>query len=355
MTLPSPDWFLVVIYVMFWAVRINGCVRRGRQPLLRGRDWFFDGRVPEGFYEGPGRAILRQYWLRMLIPFAVDVPWAIWIFETGRLIQINFLVIVVSVVIHLNHLLSVRIAERQAAAFVVAESTRPAARVALSLAPRRLRDYTSPAFEWTLAAISGGSLMWLTWYYVSSAAHPSARLVFGAPLFQLYVQAGMLIAKRAAIAWPSPAPQDQADAYAVASEERRRYYVKVCDWSRAASVSSMLMWPVFITVSKPAADRLVAAWLAACVVLGILATVLVEIKRKQVANLASRTRPVPLPDLFGSGGTAWPFCYEPSAPALMLRSPRGYSLNVGSGLAQFTAVYIVGFAVLVFVLAHVAP
>ena len=75
--LATQDWYIVAFYAMFWPIRINGCVRRGRQPLLRGHDWFFNVRVQEGFYEGPGRAILRRYWLRMLIPFALDIPWAI--------------------------------------------------------------------------------------------------------------------------------------------------------------------------------------------------------------------------------------------------------------------------------------
>ncbi len=61
MTLLPQDWFVVVFYAMFWPIRINGCVRRGRQPLLRGRDWFFDVRVEDGFYDGAGRTILRQY------------------------------------------------------------------------------------------------------------------------------------------------------------------------------------------------------------------------------------------------------------------------------------------------------
>jgi hypothetical protein len=353
-TMASQDWFVVVFYAMFWPIRINGCVRRGRQPLLRGRDWFFDVRVQDGFYEGPGRTILRQYWLRMLITFA-DVPWAIWIFETGKLYQLNFLILVTAALIHVNHLVSKGIAERRAQAYAVPESTRPAVRVALSLAPRRLRDYTNPMFERALALVSLASLAWLTRYYLTSPLHPGARLVFGVPLLQLYAQVGMLIVKQAAIGWPSPVPQDHADEHMHAAEERRRYYVKLWDWSRAASVSSMVMWPLFIALPRPAADRLTTVWLAVLIVMGLVATVLVEIKRKQIANLAALATPVTLPDLLASDGPGWPICYEPSAPALMLRSARGYSLNVGNGIAQTSAAYIAVFALLIFVLTHMAP
>jgi hypothetical protein len=351
-TLPTQDWFIVLVYAMYWPIRINGCVRRGRQPLLRGRDWFFDVRVQDGFYEGAGRTILRQYWLRMLIPFAVDVPWAIWIFERGPLAQLMYLVVVVSAILHVNHLLSVGIAQRRARAYAVADSDRPAVRVALSLTPRRLRDYTNPPFEWTLAAVVLATLAWLAAFYFTSPSHPSARVVFAMPLMALYTQAGMLILKRAVLAWPSPVPQDQAEAYMVAAEERRRYYVKLWDWSRAASVASIVVWSAFIATPKATADVVLAAWLGLCVVAGLVATVLVEIKRKQIASLASLTRPVTLPDLLGADGAAWPVCYEPLAPALMLRSARGYSLNFGSSLAKFTAAYVAGLALLIFVLTH---
>ena len=46
--------FMVIFYVFFWIVRINGCVRRGRQPLLRGPEWFFTVPVEAGFYTGAG-------------------------------------------------------------------------------------------------------------------------------------------------------------------------------------------------------------------------------------------------------------------------------------------------------------
>jgi len=352
--LATHDWYIVAFYAMFWPVRINGCLRRGRQPLLRGRDWFFNVRVQDGFYEGPGRAILRQYWLRMLIPFAVDIPWAVWAFETGRLYQLNFLVLAVSALIHVNHLASKAIAERQAEAYAVPESTQPVARVALSLEPRRLRDYTNPRFERALAIVSIAALAWLTRYYRASPLHPSARLVFGVPLYMLYIQAGMLIVKRAAIGWPSPVPQDHAEEHMRAAEERRRYHVKVWDWGRAATVSSIAMWPFFIALPAQASDRLINVWLAIWIVLSVVVTVIIEIKRKQVANLAALATPVALPDLL-AGQPAWPVCYEPSAPALVLRSAHGYSFNFGSGLAKFTAAYIAGFALLMFVLTHMAP
>src|SRR5262249_51889359 len=148
------------------------------------------------------------------------------------------------------------IAERQARAYAVPDSGQPAARVALSLAPRRLRDYTNPRFERALAVVSIATLAWLARYYFASPLHPTARLLFAVPLFMLYTQAGFLIVKRAAIGWPSPVPEDHAEEHMRAAEERRLYHVKVWDWARAASVSSLAMWPFFIALPRHASDRL---------------------------------------------------------------------------------------------------
>src|ERR1700722_16213812 len=109
--------FIVIFYVFFWIVRINGCVRRGRQPLLRGPEWFFNVPVEAGFYTGAGRKILHRYWMRMLIPFAFDIPIAIAIFLSGRLSLLNWLIVGLAALIHINHLFSVDLAERQARRF----------------------------------------------------------------------------------------------------------------------------------------------------------------------------------------------------------------------------------------------
>jgi hypothetical protein len=89
-------------------------------------------------------------------------------------------------------------------------------------------------------------------------------------------------------------------------------------------------------------------------VLGVVLTVAIEIKRKQIANLASRAKPAPLPVVL-TDDAGWPLCYEPSAPVMMLRSARGYSLNLGSSAAQFTAAYVAGLFVLIFVFRSMAP
>src|SRR5258708_2240277 len=201
--------YYVMMYVLFWVVRINGCVRRGRQPLLRGPEWFFNVSVPPGFYNGEGKKLLHRYWMRMLIPFAVDIPLAIAIFRTGHLPYLSGLIVGLAVLIHINHVYSVDLAERQARPFAVRDAERPVAAVLLSLTPRRLRDYTNSKLEWAMALSTMGALAWLIRYYLASPGHHDVRLVFGVPALYFYLQAGMLLVKSMVVAWRSPLPPTQ--------------------------------------------------------------------------------------------------------------------------------------------------
>jgi hypothetical protein len=350
--MPAGNWFVVLFYVMFWGVRIQGCLRRGRQPLLRGRDWFFNLRVAPRFYEGPGLVLLRQYRLRMLIPFAIDIPWAMAIFASGKIYRLNYLIITVSAAIHLNHLWSVRLAERHARAFAVPETDRPTPRMALSLAPRRLRDYSDARIERALALATLIAVILLAREYHDGVA--SFRVLFALPLTMLYLNAGLVIAKRIIVSWRSPIPVEQADHFMRLAKEWRGFYAKMLDWARVSAVASMLFRPMVIAVPAASASRLFNVWLAAWLVIGMIGTVIVEIKRKQIVGLVLHTTPVTLPDLGGSRA-AWPVCYQPATPMLVLKAADGYSLNLGSGAAKAIAGYLCGFVLLVFAFNHMAP
>src|SRR5262245_16140719 len=176
------EQFSVIYYILFWAIRINGCVRRGRQPLLRGPEWFFNVHVQPDFYTGAGRKILHRYWMRMFIPFAVDIPVAIAIFLSGRLLLLNWLILGLCALIHINHSYSVDLAERQARAFAIPEAEQPVASVALCLQPRRLRDYANRKVEWAMALSATFGLAWLIRYYFTVPEHHNPRLVFGVPI-----------------------------------------------------------------------------------------------------------------------------------------------------------------------------
>jgi len=343
--------YIVIYYIIFWAVRINGCLRRGRQPLFRGPEWFFSVHVRPDFYTGEGRNILRRYWMRMLIPFAVDIPLAIAIFISGHLQLLNLLILAVAALIHINHSFSVPLAERQAQPFAVLEDEQPVSSVVFSLKPRRLRDYSNRTLEIAMALSSVVAFVWLAHYYLTSPGHQNLRQVFGPPVLWLYIQSGFLFAKFVIVAWRSPAPQTQADKHLEAREERRKFYLRMCDWSRILHSILILSWPVLLTASPTYRERLGTIWLMGLLVTGVALTVWGEIRRKQVLKVALLARPVKLPDLMGHAETLkWPVCYQPSAPLSVLKGAHGYSLNFANALTQLGTAYLAGMAVLVTVL-----
>jgi hypothetical protein len=339
--------YVVIFYVFFWVIRIRGCVRRGRQPHLRGPEWFFNVQVPPDFYTGAGKKILHRYWLRMLIPFVLDIPITAAIFIPEYLQYAAWLMIAQAIWIHVNHVYSVDKAEREARPIAVQEAEHPVASVALSLAPRRLRDYANPKVEWALALVNVAALAWLFRRYFADSQHQNWRVVFGVPVFYLYVQVGTVLVKRVVLAWRTPVPQTQAAEHMEVREETRKYYLKMCDWCRAGAAAGMLFWSIAIRTSPAEFDRFTRIWLAAWLVIAVVGTVLVEIKRKQLVNVSLRARPVKMPDFLHQAEIAkWPVCYQPSAPMLILKGSRGYSLNLANTLAHLGAAYVAGMVVL---------
>ena len=340
--------YSVVWYGLFWLVRINGCIRRGKQPLLRGKEWFFNVPVQPDFYSCVGRGILRRYWMRMFIPFAADIPLAIGIFISGRYLLLNWLILGLCALIHINHVYSVDLAERQARAFATPEAQQPLACMALSLKPRRLRDYTNAKVECLLTLASVVALAGLARYYFAAPEHHNARLIFGVPIVLLYLQLGLLLVKRIIVGWRSPVPQAQAEEHMKVREETRSFYLTICDWHRGCLGAAMLFWPIEIRTSGASLGRLMSVWLCTWLAIGTVATVWVEIKRKQLVKLGLRARPARLPDFLRQTEIArWPVCYQPAAPVLMLKGARGYSLNLANTLARLSAAYLVGLVALV--------
>ena len=347
----NPHQYVVSVYIFFWVVRINGCIRRGRQPLLRGPQWFFNIHVRPDFYAGAGRRILHRYWMRMFIPFAVDVPAAIFIFLSGHLLLLSLLILGLSALIHLNHVFSVDLAERQARPFAVQEADQPVASMALSLKPRLLRDYTNRKVEWTLALLTLAALTWLVVYYLAAPEHQDPRLVFGVPALLIYLQAGLLFVKRVVVTWRTPIPEAQAAEHMRAREDTRRYYLKVCDWYRLAASAALLFWPIKLSASPANLNGLLSTWFATWLAITVAGTIWVEIRRKQLVRVALRARPVTLPDFLHQSEIArWPVCYQSSVPMLMLKGARGYSLNLANGFAHLGAAYLAGLVALLILL-----
>jgi Na+/serine symporter len=107
--------------------------------------------------------------------------------------------------------------------------------------------------------------------------------------------------------------------------------------------SGDFFWSLRTGTSPAGLNHLLSIWFAVSLVVAIVVTVWVEIRRKQLVTLQLRARPMKLPDfLHQSELASWPVCYQPSAPMLMLQGSRGYSLNLANTLAHLGAAYLIG-------------
>lgn len=341
----------IIFYLVFWPIRINGCIRRGRQPQMRGPEWFLNVRVKPGFYSGEGKKLLHRYWLRMLLPFALDIPVATFLLITGQHFYLNLLVVALAIVIHVNHAFNVQIAERQARPFAAEETEQPVPSMVLSLKTRRLRDYTNWPTEILMALSTVIAGIWLLRFYLAGPDHHNFRLVFGVPLFEFYLQMGMLFAKYGLVAWRTPIPQVQAEEHLNIREERRKLYLTVCDQMRAMTATAIVFWPVVLKTDPALLPKVLNIYFLIFLAISLVQTVWFEIARKRMRNLTLRAQPRALPNFLGqSSDSGWPLCYQPSVPLLLLRSARGYSVNLASRTIQLGAVYMAGFFALILLL-----
>ena len=335
--------FAVIFYFLWLASRARGCVRRWRQPLLRGPEWFFNVRVQPDFYSGPGGKILHRYWMRMLMTLAVELPIAAVIFISGHPQYIAWLVVGMGILVHVNHVFSVDLAEREARKFAVQEDEQPAPAMVLSLKTRRLSDYSHPKVERFIVLATILSTAWLIRYYFVTPEHHNLRLVFGEPVFLLYLQMGLLLAKQIVVRWRSPIPLVQAEEHIEAREQARRFYLQMCDVNRILAAGIFLLWPFLLKASDIWRNRLTTGMLVVLLAMNVVLAVWGEIARNRVLAVALRARPTRLPDFLGeSESGSWLLCYQPSVPMLVLRGARGYSVNLANTLAQLSVAYLAG-------------
>ncbi len=338
----SQDQILISLFILSVVARIRGCFRRWRQPLVRGPEWFFNVPVTSDFYAGAGGRILNRYRMRMFAPIAVEIPLAAAIFISGHLIYLYWLVIAASIAVHVNHLFSVDLAERQARKFAVSEADQPVSSVMLSLTPRRLRDYSNRTVERLIIFGTIGAIAWLVRYYLRAPAPHDIRGVFGVPALLIYYQLGFLLVKYGIVAWRTPIPRDQAEEHLQAREEARKLHLKALDWLRLFATVTLLFYS--FTLSAPQQKRgflTTILWITTLAASALL-TVWQEVRRRAVLKTSLRARPMKMPDFLHAENSSPLVCYQPGTPMLLIRGARGYSLNLANKLTQLGAAYLAG-------------
>jgi len=346
----SVNQMLITMLILNTAARVRGCFRRWQQPVVRGPEWFFNVPVQAGFYTGPGKKILHGYRLRMFAPIAVEILLTAVIFLSGHFIYFYFLVIAASIAVHVNHLFSVDLAERQARRFAATEAEQPVSSVMLSLTPRRLSDYSSRTVERFIIFGSVGTIAWLVRYYLHSPAEHSIRAVFGLPALLIYYQLGFLLVKYGIVAWRTPIPGDQAEEHLQAREAARKMHLKGLDWLRVFSTATLVFCPFMLSAGQENRGRLATLLWIITVVVSVMQAIWQEARRRAVLKTSLRARPMRMPDFLHAENTSPLVCFQPGTPMLLVRGARGYSLNLANKLTQLGMAYVAGLVVLFVVL-----
>jgi hypothetical protein len=312
------------LYALFLVVRIPANVKRCRIPLLRGPGYFFNTRVPAGFFEGPGRDILRRYRLWILAPFGLDATALAFIYRSGDPRFLLYLALADVVIALINHTVALKRSIRQAQAFEL-EPVPQASAVAFSLTPRRLRDYTSLPLELIVIGLNLAAVLML-WQ------RPEELL--GMVLLLFYIQLGLELLKYALIAGRTLLPRDNAEEYLAWRESYRRLMTDSCDAVRLMVAVCTL--PAIVGLNPQ--QMLIA-------VLVMLPTwVFWYWRRMRVFMTAyTRSRPVRLPGALEPEPSVPPiFCYRPNTPLSFVKGTRGWAATLANRRTQVAALYLIG-------------
>lgn len=349
----SREQMILMMYGIFWLARINPFLRRWKLPLLRGPEWFLSVNVQPGFYDGPGREILRRYRMRILLPFGIDVVATALILGFGKVTYLFWVIFFLAGFIHVNQLFSVALAERRARAYAVQGAEQPAAAMVLSLTPRRLADYTYRWLEIVLALLTLGTLAWLAWFYRVAPERHTLREVFAIPLMLLYCHLGALFVKWGLVAWRTPLPLDATEEHLELRERARRFHLVACDLLRASFTIQLLLWPLSFAFSRAAANRFITSYVLVTIGISFIMTVWHERRRKEMLELVKRVKPIFMKDSLDEGAnSSYLLCYRPDAPLTLIKGVRGYALNLANSRTQVGVAYLAGFVTLIVLLKH---
>ena len=324
-----PEIYFYCIFLFFVVTQMSTLRKRWRLHLMRGEEWFYGVRVQPGFYSGPARDIVRAHHIRLLLPYAVEIVGVALILRFGAPVQLIYLMLGMVVLTVPNHLLAVMAAQRQARTYEIPGSVQTARAVVLPLETRRLRDYTRARLELALLAVNVMALLVL---YQKGAG-------LTAPILMLYLQAGALLIKVALVGWRTVLPADQAEAYAEWREQARRLFLDTCDAVRVLIASELLLAAAFDHIGG------MPGLLAATIALMIVWVAWYNRRRNRFLALTRNIRPVKLPGAIEmEEHPRGLLCFRPDYPAMLIKGPQRYSLNLASRRTQAGVAYVAGLA-----------
>lgn len=336
----------LILWLIASIGRIPRIVERWKSPFLNGPGWFIGVQVPPGFYDETGRAILARYRLRLFIPWVFEIPSVVLLLATGHTLAVLWLICIVTLLTRFIFYANRKAAEDDARRFEIPGTAPSVAAVSLSLRPRSLKDYTKPWIEALIILALLGSVGSLGYASMRSRGWGAMRQPWTVTLIYIYLQFGALLAKRAFVRARSAAPASNTEKYLIWRESLRRLSTSLCDYVRLLLITP----PVIVAVAS-----LTSRWDASAEKLAITALVFVITpvimwyewrKRQQHLEVARITKSRELfipPDTMDRAKL---LCFNRSSPALLLKAPNGYALNLASAPARTAALYVAGYVAL---------
>jgi hypothetical protein len=337
---------ICLVSIVVIVMRIPRIVERWKAPLLRGAEWFFNVQVGPDFLRGPGAAILRNYRLLLFLPWAIEVPIALALVYTNHNQAVLWLLLCVTALTRVNYYAARTLAEKRAQPFNISSPSKPVSAIALSLAPRSLRDYTNPWVEALIVTALAGSLAWLGYRYSVTQAWNAVRGPFAVTIFCIYLQLGLLLVKRACIRARSAAPADNPEQYLAWRDSLRRLAAATCDYMRLAVLITPLTVDVQSVTYSWQGSTAKTVSIFIIVAAGFLGTWYEWRHRLRYLQVTRETPParfLVLPDVKDASRF---LCFRPSLPVLLLNGPKGYTLNLASAPARIAGLYAAGCAAL---------
>ncbi|HEV3197182.1 MAG TPA: hypothetical protein VGZ73_04730 [Bryobacteraceae bacterium] len=342
----TENQILVIAWLIGFAGRIPRIVERWTSPFLGGPGWFFGVQVAPDFLAVGGRAILARYRLRLFLPWAIEIPVTVALLATGHKLAILLLISVITLLTRLNYYADRQAAVNQARRFEAASANNPVFTVALSLEPRMLGSYTNRWIETTIVLAVCGSLAWLIYRYTILGDWHRLHGPLAATLVSIYLQIGMLLAKRAFVRARTVAPADTAEQYLAWRESLRRLSTALCDYLRLSVVCLPLLVDLASVTNPWQGSVQQTGSIAFVFVLSVVAACYEWRTRLRHLKVARATRPAEFLVRPDTTEAARLVCFRPSLPMLLLKGPGGYALNLGSAPAKTAGLYLAGYALL---------
>lgn len=359
---------MIGLAALVFTGRLRVLRRVWQLPKRNGKGFFLAQEVGPDFYETAGARLFQRYHRTALLPLFLDAPLAAWLVLGQRYAALGLeqvLALVLSIIAYnfmVPHFSAL-------ATSLCGHQERPAATtLQLSMAPRRLSDYTSPAVE---AVIVGATLLAFGLlarsYALSQAANGSYFVVHAfrsgavVTVWVLYWQVGFLLLKGVFIRRRMPLPANRTEDFRRWRMAWLNHNLKIFDAVRifcAISLAALMAWTTYGR-ELPRAGRMLLLGVGG---LGLLVyAVYVVREERRLAATERELKPVEMVKEFPrfpvaegrylAGGLLY---FNRENPWVLVRSAQGIALNVAHRTTYIGAAYLTGLIALAIWMARLA-